>query len=713
MSTNIFVKPTKDYKRDLDIIKHYIDQSATYLSKVNNVPYEVAVNFIKKQLGKEGKFAFNPPGVIYTDKNEHGDKIEKRSNMYSYLKESIDRKNLISPTLTTYKNIDEEESMFNGFIDDNIKKRGSFKKLEAKAKVEKNNNAKNYNGKLQESVKQSNNSFSGALALNSIGLANPSGHPTLTSTCRTSTANGGAHIERFVSGNRHYFHPDVVIGNILSIIQNTDYDKVKHVIEKFNLVIPTAEQVLIAIKRCTDQYWKSKSAQDKIDRLVTKLSGLERAAYLYTGDFYSLRLLNENVIRTFVTSMSLKETEVKIEVPLELIKNASNNTVILAHQICSKETCDIGKDYSRLSEKDLNTLAATMNNIDKTVVAYADLITTFWSTSNLLPNVSYMPDSIRQSLLGGDTDSCIYTVQEWVQWFKGDLKYDETLIAVGASIVFFVDNTLVNVLAVMSANMGIHKDSLFKISMKNEFRFNIFVPTQGGKHYFADIGQKEGAEYLNTELEIKGVHLKNSSSPEEIIKAGENMMRDIIADYKRDGTISAKKYLRLVRDQEMNIIDSIKKGEWKYLRTSKIKSSDAYKGESTESPYKQHTFWNATFGLAYGKVPEPPYDTVKLNLTTDNSTRFKQWIATMENKKLATNLEKWLKDNGRNTIGTIQIPLFALAKGLPKELTDIVDYSSIVLDICKIFYLVLETLGIYVNSKMQSPKMVMDVFIDN
>lgn len=709
---NIFVKPANEYKRDLDILKHYIDQTSAYIAKVKGVSYDIAKEFVVKTIGKDGKYAFNPPKAVFTSRIENGDKVERTDTIYQYLKECVNDKDIITPTFTSFVNVDIEESMFNNFIKHNVANRKALKVKEARAKAEKKLNESKFYNKQSDASKQINNSFSGALAINSICLANANGHPVLTSTCRTSTANGGAHIERFVAGNRHYFSPDVVISNILSIIRNTDYDKLKAVIAKFNINIPTTQQVLDIVFKISKQYWSHKAGTDKVFDFINTLSGIERAAYLYTGDFHSLRVLNEDLVRDFISRLSVKVTGGSFENPIKLIKNTDGTCLIFAHQVCSEETRGYADKHDTMPMDSLQTLASTITNISKVTEEFAELIQVLFCTDNLLPNVSYMPNSIRHSLLGGDTDSCIYTVQDWVKWYKGDYKYDSTAISVGSAIVYLVDNTLINVLAVMSANMGIHEKDLFAISMKNEYRFNLFIPTQGGKHYFADIGNKEGSEYAVTELEVKGVHLKNSSSPVEIIEAGEEMMAGIIADFKKDGEVSAKKYLRLVREQELNIINSIKRGEHTYLRTGKIKAADTYKGDPNSSPYKKHNFYNETFGMTYGKVPEPPYETVKLSLTTDTSLKFKEWINNMENKELAKRINDWITKDSKNSISTINLPLTALANGVHKELADIIDYSSIVLDICKIFYLILETLGIYVNSKKESPKMVLDIFVD-
>ena len=49
--------------------------------------------------------------------------------------------------------------------------------------------------------------------------------------------------------------------------------------------------------------------------------------------------------------------------------------------------------------------------------------------------------------------------------------------------------------------------------MKNEYKFDVFVPTQVAKHYYASIGCQEGNLYKAQEPEIKGVHLKSSNAP--------------------------------------------------------------------------------------------------------------------------------------------------------------------------------------------------------
>ena len=105
----------------------------------------------------------------------------------------------------------------------------------------------------------------------------------------------------------------------------------------------------------------------------------------------------------------------------------------------------------------------------------------------------YFPDSIRRSAITSDTDSTIFTVQDWVIWHKGKVEFSEGATALATSVVIYLHRkTITHVLARMSANFGIETERIHQIAMKNEFKFDVFVPTQVAKHYYALISCQEG-----------------------------------------------------------------------------------------------------------------------------------------------------------------------------------------------------------------------------
>lgn len=695
---NPFIRNTTEYKRNLNVLQNYAKDTAMYLHLQTGKPIEVCKEFVGKSLAKGGVFEFKDPEVECLVRKDNGDREKIVTTLNSYLNEAISNKELISPTLTTYIHPDNNTSLLSLYIDDNVKARSRAKKemyaaeaagdklLEAQKKTE------------QKNKKISNNSISGAHVSPSTPLYNPTAHSTLTSNCRSTSGYGNANNEKFLAGNRHYWSHHIVLNNIVSIVSNTNYDELNKVINKYSIHIPTYEETIECIKISSKLYWWEEIYFRKIENLVEKLTPLQRAAFVYTGDFYHLKKLNNDLVREFIKRLSSKVVATSDNAN-KIIKNAEEDILNLAHQICLKETSDIGKKYETIIDKqEYQTLACTVSNIEKTIVDYSDLIKVFWITTNVPASMAYFPESIRKVVITGDTDSTIFTVQDWVLWYKGKLSFDDESMAVAATLIFLTSSTIGHILAIMSANFGISEKRLYQIKMKNEFKFDVFIGTSIGKHYFATISAQEGNIYSKRKTEIKGVGLKSSNAPKIIVKKATNMMQEIMADVIEKGSISLNKYLNQISKIEKEIVSSIQRGESTYLRLGNIKDAESYTKEEHLSPYQNHHLWNKCFGPYYMEMPDPPYATTKFSLTTDTPAKFKVWLESLNNKEFAKGIESYMLENNKKYISTLNVPSFALeTKGFPIELIDIIDYKKIVMDICSMFYLIIESLGVFVN----------------
>jgi len=271
------------------------------------------------------------------------------------------------------------------------------------------------------------------------------------------------------------------------------------------------------------------------------------------------------------------------------------------------------------------------------------------------------------------------------------------------AMVTLASATITHVLAKMSANLGVIKDHQSKIKMKSEFTFDVFIPTQLGKHYFAAISCQEGAVFDELEYEIKGAQLRSANAPRWIVETAKKMMQEIIHTVMDNKKISLKHYLTWVADIERKIEQSLKEGKHEFLRSGSIKSAGSYAGEQDESPYQHHFMWNEVFGPKYGEMPEPPYDTFKVSVDVDKPSKLKVWLDSMQDKELAERMKNYLAKNEKIGVGTFHLPKeIVFSKGIPQEIIDVIAIDNIQLDVCRIFYIILETLGYYsIGDKMR------------
>ena len=690
---NPFVRQPEQYKRDINFFKHYIEQSSVFLHKSTGRPLQDCEKFITE--GLKGKFNFKNPEVEYLIRKENGDREQVSTTLSDYIRSSVQENKIIAPTLTVYLDPNEKESILVNYVEDNIKARGVAKKAAFAAKAAGNIVLSKIKDIEQTNRKLSNNALSGAHVSASTPLYNKTAHSTLTSICRSTSGYGNANNEKLMAGNRHYWHPTVVMNNIVSVITNTDYIKLKSIMDKYNMYYPTTEEVVDCILYSTKLYWRDDEQINNIRNFIDKLQPIEKAAFLYTGDLYHIRKFNDKIVRDLFCKLSQKDTT-QIDEPIKVIHSHPEDYINLAHLICKKEINGKGKKYEEVDIKDLTVVASTVKNIMKTVHEYSDFISCFMVTDNLPASMAYFPSSIRRAALTSDTDSTIFTVQEWVQWYRGEIEFDDEAIAVAGSAIFIASQAITHVLAIMSTNIGVQKKRIHQIAMKNEFYFPVFVPTQLTKHYYASILCQEGNVFKELENEIKGVHLKSSNVPKNIIQKAESLMQLVLDSTIKKQKISLVAILQDVANFERSIVQSLLKGESTYFKIMQIKTPESYKKSQEESPYINHTLWQEVFAPSYDKSPEPTYPVIKVPTTLDNKTQTMEWINSIDDPHIKQSLKQWFVAKNKQ-----KFPMFLLPEqnvgvhGIPKEIMPIVATRRIILDLCSSIYIVLETIGYY------------------
>lgn len=693
---NPFVLPLSEYKRKLNPLGDYVRDGAKYLSLVTDTPIEQCRAFILENInGQREDFKVIDPVVNYFERQENGDREKKQIPLTKYIGNAIREERLISPSFTVYKNQKQKQSILVNYVESNIKKRGIAKKAMFKAKMEKDFVTQNIKNNEQRNAKLSNNAMSGAHVSASTPLYNKTSHSTLTSTCRNTSGYGNANNEKMLLGNRHYWSPFITLNNIMSIVTHSDYDTLKKIIDKYQLVYPSIQQTLEVISYSTDLYWKSSTEFDKIIRLVMQLSPLERAAFVYTGDLYHIRKFNEDFMRKFMGRLSSR-IGIEHSDPKTVFSNVHEDYRNLACQICENETKGIKHEDLHKHTKEYAIVASTIENILNTITEHSDFIKAFLTTTNVPASVAYFPDSIRRSALTSDTDSTIFTVENWVEWFFGYIKFGPEANGFSATLIFLASQVITHVLALMSANFGVDEKRRHQNAMKNEYKFDIFVPTQVSKHYYALIGCQEGNIFKEYDMEIKGVHLKSSNAPKEIMQGAKQMMHDLMMTVIDGKKIKILEVFKTIADIERDIFNSIAKGDTNFFRLGQIKPAKSYKKSEEESPYSHYLFWNEVFGPKYGFAQEPPYGAIKVSVDLLSPTDIAIWVKSITDLDLAYRLQDWITRNQKTRITTLYLPHSIIqVKGIPEEILCKIDSKKIVLDAVKVYYIILETLGFY------------------
>jgi hypothetical protein len=696
---NHFVNDKSEYKRNIDVLSAYYKDTSTYLSKMSGKPIEECLKYVKSVTSKNGKFPLIDPEVMLLVKNNNGDREKSILKFSEYIEDTISRKDLMAPTFTTYLHPKRKKSLLSLYIDGNLKKRSKLKKESLTAKMAKKMDLHNLRENQQNSTKIKNNALSGAHASNGTPLANKSSHSTLTSVCRSATSYGNANNEKFISGNRHYWCPDIVKANIINIINNVDLSKIESAINKFNIKIPTIEDVVECVKYSTDLYWRNEEESLIIKELISKLTDIERAAFMYCGDLYHIAKINDSFVRTFIDKIISKpDTNISFEEAEKILSDADADLKAYVSLLCKNELK--GKTLNDVKEEDKDVYCLVGGHgkiVIETLEEYKDFIKAFFVVNTMPASVANIPNSIRRTALASDTDSTIFTVQEWGKWYTGDYNFTDKASAIGVTITYFTSQSIIHILAMMCGNMGIDKEEIHRLQMKNEYAFPVFVLTPLAKHYYASMSAREGNVYDELEREVKGVGLRSSSCPKEVMSGVHKLMEHIMNETIAGRKLSIEYVYDVIAGYENKIRDSVESGRYEYLTKSRINARDAYKLPH-QSAYVYYDLWKEVFADKYGYPDEPPYSAIKVSLYTDNRTALNEWLASIEDRVIAEKLTNWLQAKGKTDISNILLPEQIVAvSGIPKEIILGINIRKLIYSTVKPFYVVLESLGIFMT----------------
>lgn len=695
-----FMQPVEYYRRTYNLIGTYIEDAALYLHKRTGQPIDRCRDFVRAQIKPGGDRGIKIPNAVVLVRGDNGDRQLMEMPITRFFS-IVEKKQLIlSPSMTAYMRPDQRMSPLANFIAGNLKRRSGAKKEMFEAEMAGDHVTAAIKDAFQTTQKIKNNSLSGGQCSPSTILYNKSAHSTLTSGCRTGASYGNANNEKFLYGNRHYWAPDVAKSNILSIVNHTDMERLAQVLMRYHIQPPTAAQTRECILRSTNPYWRSETYFQPIQALIDSLNPIERAAVVYTGDMYHLAQCNPNFVRDFLTKLSVKCDEpLDVEQATQAIGALDDNTKAFVSMLCVKELAGGTIKDAKARPTDYGIIGATAKKIRSVLDEHHDLVTTLWVSDNIPSSIYYLPNIIRRSAITSDTDSTIFTVQYWTEWFHGKSDFSQDSVAVASAMVYLSAQTIRHILARFTGNAGVAPTHITRLSMKNEFYFPVFVLTSRAKHYFAYVAAREGNVYKEYGMEIKGVALRNSNVPPAITAKAHKLMRKLMDEVIAGRRISARSVLRAIAKIEEEIRVSVLRGDYKFLSRVQIKGAQSYK-DPTSSNFTHYQMWEEVFACKYGSAPEPPYGAIKVPLTLKNATRLRAWLAGIEDRQFADVMGAWLTKQGRKDLNLLLLPEQQLGvHGIPSELKEVVDIRNLISQTMEAFYLVLESMGIFMKNQ--------------
>lgn len=691
-----FKRKGDEYTAQLNPIGNYMDQAITFASKYAGTSREEAAKTVKKLISKRPP---EDPVVTFHERGENGDRALNKTKLTHYIKDVLRDKGILVPSFTVYDNPVKNKSLHAEFLGINIARRAKHKELSFEAYQNNDKDGEAYHTVLQKVMKNFNNSLSGVYASKSTSLYNPSQHYTLTSITRSVASIGNSVTESFIAGNKCLYTPDAAINYITAIISTVSMSRVAAAMKQYKLRYPTVDDVAQMLWHSSDRYWDNKEKKASIVKYLSTLDENQLAAVMYVNDLYHMRKLNEGIIRDFIGNMA-KRVEVGCAEPLKALQRNVEGINNLAHHICMEDIKGMKVKYKELGNDNpelLMTLGSTVDNIYRVLDKYRLLIKAFFVTDILPIDIANIKDSYRDVIVLSDTDSTCGSYDNWTMWYFGYNRFTPEAVALSAAVMTINTQIIDHNIKVFAKNMNIENELTDLLKMKNEFFWTAFVTANVSKHYYANTWIQEGNVYAKPKLELKGVHLIASAGNQDIVSKAHKFMEDVLKRIESGEKIDVKELIKTVADTEREILAAIDKGDPAIFKFDKIKSKAAYKADDvSKTPYFHHLLWKEVFEEKYGDPGEPVYMTVKIPTILKSAKSLNDYVASIEDEDIKNKLSRTLKKYGKNALGTYRTPLSVTGgNGIPKEILQAIDKQRVVLDNMNIFYIQLETLGVY------------------
>lgn len=690
----LFVNPASSYKRDLRIHHHYCENKAKSLSLTFGEPMEKTLEFVRRVTAPGAKHGVVDPRVRILIRGKNGDRELKFTTFNKFLAAVDQRKAILSPSLTAYLHPSEKVSQYAVSTDNNIKARKVIKKEMFVAEQRGDVTTATIKDIMQTGRKLTNNGMSGGFCTASTPFYCRSAHSSLTSCCRSATSSTNAFNEKFLAGNRHYHSPEIVMENIASICLHSNYEAIDQAMREFNLQYPTVDQVIACIYRGSRRYWSDRKYMALIHQQVNNMTEGERAAFMFTSDMYHMRLVNPDFVRQMLVDIAEKT----LIGTTDDVALKDGDARVLATMKCAEDIIRVGTKESENSEEIKGLVKANYRLSVQNIEKYRSYVRAFLVTPNTPASIAMMPHHVRETVLASDTDSSIFTEQDWIDWIQPDYKFRQERIQINAAVTFLVSQQVVHLLAIVSGNIGVAEEHLFRLTMKNEYYFETFVLTNMGKHYFATQTAREGNFYPKPKLELKGVHLRNSNVPKEIRDRGNMIINEILDKSNANEQFSVVDLLQRVGDIERFIINSIKSGEPVFLAKATIKDKDAY-AKPLSNNYYHYLMWEEVFAQKYGPAPALQYLGLKAKLGLESMTAINEWLEEIEDQAFAQRMRDFLAKYGKNKLSQVIMPAdIVMTQGLPEEVIQGINIRQLIMENLAMVYSCLESLGLYFSN---------------
>lgn len=436
----------------------------------------------------------------------------------------------------------------------------------------------------------------------------------ITSAGRALIGYANTCIEHVLGGNFGWFSFEQLLNHITIHLPHVHPERVEKTLANHRMRRVTKDELFEFYKEELQIYHRYKNF-DAIREEIDRLNDTEVQYFWYYQNLRHVLMGNDEVFRPWIEAMfDLKNVPIKDDVDPEDLFKLDGALVTMINVAYDKDVSSGNPEIQvydlpkKMPEK-AKLFVNIANYVSKKLDEFKDVLDTFIFTDLCVPDVLNRKAMIRNSSVVSDTDSVIFTVKDWVDWYTHDIyKIYPGTYHIACLMIYWIQLAVAHALELYSIAHGARGSHVKDMAMKNEFLYPTMIEADIKKTYAGVITVQEGVILPKPTDDIKGVQLKGSTMVKDATEfANKFIVQDLLLG-SLNQKISGHDLLQKVMAFEQQIYRDIMEGKTKWCEPLAIKNKDDYATPLSQN-YFYYMVWEEVFADKYGTflVPNKTY----------------------------------------------------------------------------------------------------------
>lgn len=597
----------------------YIQTAADLLVRTRGISREEAVAFCKKTANQR----FRDPMATTQHIPSPGNLVIRNIGLCELVEQHRD--DVLAPSGSIYTAEHKHKSIVSTMVEEQMAERKRWKAKMFEAEANGDTAGRDMWNLRQATIKIMMNSLPGGFGSAYNVFYDKGGYNTITSFGRTVISTAYTLAEQLLGGVFALFGENEVLRHLSNILQYKPTDnEIMDVIKEFKLIVPSKNMLLTFLYETVNQYQKVGYTMPLVEEMVERMSTTDVCYAYYYCNLKHILQGNDRITRQWMDEcLNLENIVPNPSVDKSQCFDSdivSFVTPLINERLGGKNPYELLKESSTHSVWFASVIAQTRKNLDH----WLPVFNTFVFRDCGIPNRNSTKRCVRRSVIISDTDSVIYTVKQWTEWYTHELTVTPDAYGVALFMTYWLNKTYAHALHKLSERMGASKERLGTLVMKNEFLYPSLILFDIKKMYAGIVAIKEGLILKEPETDIKGVQLKSSNTAKETSDFIERFIADDILKASMAGKLNPQKLIAKLLDFENTIRKSLQQGEMTYCKIDSLDFENAYKDPMGVSQYVSWVFWCEVFQAKYGEIHPPgKYPSVPLvNMTNEEKANY-------------------------------------------------------------------------------------------